>query len=73
MMHHFTSGKVGYRDNMSEAAKEEKKCPIPKNELLEMVKEEAATRVSKEFQKIVAKEEKQAKTNGTVAIVQMQV
>ncbi len=49
------------------------RCPIPKEKLLEMVREEARIRVSEEFQKKVAKEEAEAKTDGTSSITQMQV
>ena len=49
------------------------KCPIPKDVLLEMVREEAKLRTSKEFQEKVAKEEKEANTDGTKSIVALQV
>jgi len=52
---------------------DDRECPIPKDELLDMVREEAKRRNSDEFQAKVAKEEATGDTDGTVSIVQLQV
>jgi len=47
-------------------------CPLSKEELLEMVEEEARLRVSTGFLDEVEQEEREGKTDGTVAIQRMQ-
>jgi hypothetical protein len=47
-------------------------CPLSKEELLELVKEEAKLRVSTDFLDEVEEEEREGKTDGTVAIQRMQ-
>jgi len=47
-------------------------CPLSKEELLEMVEEEARLRVSADFLQEVELEEREGKTDGTVAIQRMQ-
>lgn len=49
------------------------KCPIPRDVLLEMVKEENRLRTSDEFQRKVAKEEEKGESDGTNSIVKLQV
>ncbi len=48
-------------------------CPIPRDALLEMVREEARVRKSDELQVTVAAEEAKGKTDGTDTITQAQV
>ena len=48
-------------------------CPIPKDVLLEMVKEENKVRTSEEFQTKIAEEKRIAKTDGSNSIVELQV
>ena len=74
-MLHSSSGRKGYSDNNSKQKVKgsPSQCPIPKDVLLEMVKEEAELRVGKEFQEKVAKEEREAITDGTNSIVALQV
>jgi hypothetical protein len=47
-------------------------CPLSKEELLELVEEEARLRVSTDFLDEVEVEEREGKTDGTVAIQRMQ-
>jgi len=47
-------------------------CPLSKEELLELVEEEARLRVSTTFLKEVELEEREGRTDGTVAIQKMQ-
>jgi len=47
-------------------------CPLSKEELLELVEEEARLRVSADFLNEVELEERDGKTDGTVAIQRMQ-
>jgi hypothetical protein len=47
-------------------------CPLSKEELLELVEEEARLRVSTDFLDEVELEEREGKTDGTVAIQRMQ-
>ena len=48
-------------------------CPIPRDSLLAMVREEAAARVSPEFQAELAAEERTRGTNGSSANADLQV
>ncbi len=82
MMLHFSSGRRGYEDFPKPEEEEEEeeeeeaaevKCPIPKDVLLEMVREEAKRRRSQEFQTKVGEEEREGTTDGTKSIVAMQV
>jgi len=73
-------GKVWHRYNFSEeggrvlfaANMDLEECPLSKEELLRLVEEEAALRISASFLEQVEQEEREGKTDGTVAIVQMQ-
>ncbi len=56
-----------------EEGKDARVCPIPRDVLLEMVREEARVRKSDEFQVKVAAEEAKGKADGTGTITQAQV
>merc|ERR1712004_626552 len=54
------------------ATRDRMECPLSKEELLELVEEEARLRVSAGFLQQVELEEREGKTDGTVAIQRMQ-
>merc|ERR1712061_424483 len=55
-----------------EASMNLEECPLSKEELLKLVEEEAAMRVNASFLEQVEQEEREGKTDGTMAIQRMQ-